>query len=997
MTGPAVSSLVVARHACASIPRFAASAVLAAACLLAPAAVRADAGPGDVVNAPIPAPLIRPGFPYSASGFGFAHAPTVVDFDRDGRSEIFAVDGNGRIFGIADGAVPLGGFPQATGNPAAGPLAVGDVDGDGFDELVYVGMNGRVRVFGQGGGVEADLSFLPSTPVDGALLVEFDTSGKLAIVVVTEDGVMHALRVQGGDLVEFPGWPVNGGSTAASGPFAYLGPDNFPRVGYLGASPARARIYFTYALPDTQASFASASPFSKAQPVSGPRPELFGLPDSDHLYVYSKTGALTRLDPDVLNASTIVSPLNPLPDDSVFSAPVLLDATGDLVPEVAVLGIRGDTTQVWLIDGNTGTPRPGFPRRYLEAVPTGGIVCVDVGDNDASELIFNRGGTRISCVRTNGTEAWSLSGLASTVAPAIGDLDNDGGPDLVVLTSGGDIYAYNLGTSGIGPRSHEWTNQRGDGRRQGRYQLRDRAMPHSFWPPPISPQNAFVTRPTIGYFDGDGRPDVFWSDYATGKTWGFAPGAGPMPGTPQTYARGPVPEAPAIGDITGDGMHEVIQSTSQGYLVWGNSTGTTDFLLVDNNRVLTPPALADLNADGTRDIVVGSSSGRLYAVNGKTKTILPGFPITTAGAISLPPALGDVNGDGSTDIVIVAASRNLVAYPRTGGATPLTGFPRTFASGNVIGQPILVPVTGQTGLRIAFGRATGADSVVASLVGANGAPLPGWPRRLVNAFNLITGPVAGPFDNNADVDIAFATGGDTLVVFNALGNRVLTKALPTPGSLDLAAMVDLDLDRRPDIVVVSDLSSVIGVRFDGLLVRSFTRLLFGLEAGSTPAFGDLGDDGVLDMAISDLGLPVLFSWGPGSWRLDSAPWPMKGHDGWRTNAYSGGTVVGVDDPGAAGPPARGTGLVRATPNPAHGAMLFAHTRNLAGAYEAAIYDLRGRRVRTIGKGVAAAAGETRSWTWDGRDEAGREVAAGVYFYRVTDAAGAMGEKIVRLR
>jgi hypothetical protein len=380
----------------------------------------------------------------------------------------------------------------------------------------------------------------------------------------------------------------------------------------------------------------------------------------------------------------------------------------------------------------------------------------------------------------------------------------------------------------------------------------------------------------------------------------------------------------------------------------------------------------------------------------KTKQILAGFPVTTAGAITLPPAVGDVNGDGQTDIVVVGGPRNIYAYPRT-GVTPLPGWPRTFASGNVIGQPILVPVEGRSGLCVAFGRATGADSVVASVVGANGAPLAGWPRQLFNAFNMISGPIAGPFDNNATVDFAFATGGDTLIVFNALGNRLLTKALPTPGSLELAAMVDLDLDRRPEVVVVSDESSIIGVRFDGLPVRSFTRLLFGFEPGATPAFGDVGNDGILDMAISDLGYPLLYSWGPNSWSAEASPWPMKGHDRYRTHAYSGLTVIGVEGPGAAGPPARGTGSVRAIPNPTFGAVSFVHTRALAGAYDAAIFDVRGRRIRTLAAGTLPAAGETMTWSWDGRDDGGREVKAGIYFYRVRDAAGSLGEKIVRLR
>jgi thermitase len=47
---------------------------------------------------------------------------------------------------------------------------------------------------------------------------------------------------------------------------------------------------------------------------------------------------------------------------------------------------------------------------------------------------------------------------------------------------------------------------------------------------------------------------------------------------------------------------------------------------------------------------------------------------------------------------------------------------------------------------------------------------------------------------------------------------------------------------------------------------------------------------------------------------------------------------------------------------------------------AALYDVSGRRVRTLGRGVRPAG--PVEITWDGRDEAGAPVAAGVYFVRV---------------
>jgi flagellar hook assembly protein FlgD len=52
----------------------------------------------------------------------------------------------------------------------------------------------------------------------------------------------------------------------------------------------------------------------------------------------------------------------------------------------------------------------------------------------------------------------------------------------------------------------------------------------------------------------------------------------------------------------------------------------------------------------------------------------------------------------------------------------------------------------------------------------------------------------------------------------------------------------------------------------------------------------------------------------------------------------------------------------------------------------AIYDLTGRRVRTVLHGIRAAG--PGSVTWDGRDEAGLRLANGLYFARLA-APGAL--------
>jgi flagellar hook assembly protein FlgD len=60
-----------------------------------------------------------------------------------------------------------------------------------------------------------------------------------------------------------------------------------------------------------------------------------------------------------------------------------------------------------------------------------------------------------------------------------------------------------------------------------------------------------------------------------------------------------------------------------------------------------------------------------------------------------------------------------------------------------------------------------------------------------------------------------------------------------------------------------------------------------------------------------------------------------------------------------------------------------------------VVDLAGRRVRHLLSGVQPAG--TLALTWDGRDEAGRAVGAGLYFYVLDIEGRQVGRRIVLTR
>ncbi len=106
--------------------------------------------------------------------------------------------------------------------------------------------------------------------------------------------------------------------------------------------------------------------------------------------------------------------------------------------------------------------------------------------------------------------------------------------------------------------------------------------------------------------------------------------------------------------------------------------------------------------------------------------------------------------------------------------------------------------------------------------------------------------------------------------------------------------------------------------------------------------------------------------------------------------------VGPDVPGGAGGPAAGrpVWLAPPSPNPARGAVACAVETFDEGPVRLTVVDARGRVVRSAS--LPAAPAGRRTWMWDGRDNAGRSVAAGAYRVRAMGPGGGTSRAIVRV-
>jgi hypothetical protein len=149
-----------------------------------------------------------------------------------------------------------------------------------------------------------------------------------------------------------------------------------------------------------------------------------------------------------------------------------------------------------------------------------------------------------------------------------------------------------------------------------------------------------------------------------------------------------------------------------------------------------------------------------------------------------------------------------------------------------------------------------------------------------------------------------------------------------------------------------------------------------LTPGGTPPSARYGSAGIYDGANDRM---VVFGGQDAGGALNEV-WSLDGLSG---------TSTGVDAV------ARPAVLHPNHPNPFNPSTTIRFEMESRADATVRIYDARGRVVRTLFDGVANAG--VTALTWNGRDDAGRAVGSGVYFYRLETPGGALARKMVLLK
>jgi hypothetical protein len=484
----------------------------------------------------------------------------------------------------------------------------------------------------------------------------------------------------------------------------------------------------------------------------------------------------------------------------------------------------------------------------------------DINGDGNPDIVAATFGGHVSIVDGDGTVIWDVD-LAPLfdlppgeqrlrASPAVGDVDGDGYPNIVIATGSVD---------------HD---------------------------PVCRPGGVIV-------LDHLGRKLPGWPQLATPDS----------DGCPYSYF-----SSPALGDLDKDGDLEIViggfdkrllalhhdgtllpnfpidSYHAQRFPAWGNLRGR----LADS--IWSSPALADIDGDSYLDIIIGTDEGNfderyggdsggwecpyelpsgwtpgycggsVYVVD-RFGQHLPGFPKYVPETVQSSPAIADLTGDNLPEIIVGTGT----FYHNHSPESPTIGF-RVFAWQG------------------------------------NGTDAPGWEDGIVTSGSTSTSPTIGNVTGDSKSEVVILDNSGELHVWHRDGSAAagfpmtpLTTAGSTHGYDIDKAVVLADYDGKDVMeIVVAMNGSISIVDGDGTLLTTTDIWGSPLPAyqmpgsvGNVPAVADLNNDGVVDLIVHNSLLRV--------WSLDLArnvaDWPMHGHDAARTASQPTGiTPEPVIDP-----------------------------------------------------------------------------------------------------
>jgi outer membrane protein assembly factor BamB len=425
-------------------------------------------------------------------------------------------------------------------------------------------------------------------------------------------------------------------------------------------------------------------------------------------------------------------------------------------------------------------------------------------------------------------------------------------------------------------------------------------------------------------------------------------------------------------DLDDDGFAEILRGTAwggrtievrgseDGELIWSYDTSAND----GGGWVYSVAPIADLTGDGKPEVLAGagtngdpySGARRIYCLDGSDGSFI--FVYAAAEAFNCVKAMGDVNGDEIPDVI--GGNADGYVYCVSGASVGAGSLIWSFdTGGNAAYVDEIEDVTGDGIPDVIAGSWSGFVTCINGATGGQfwSAPIGNW---------ILETRVIEDVSGDGVADVAVCNVGSNFRVLSGADGTLHWYVSTGANVWSIYPIPDVDGDGIIDIVAgaQNDLVYCVSGASDDTIGDVIWTTNVGALVFSVRAIEDVNGNGTPDVIA---GTQYLSAGGGRLFCLDG-----------------GRPAAAVDpDPITSDQDLR---VIGAYPNPAveSSTLLFQVPAGYNGSLTVGIYDLTGRRVRTLDGDVS---GGLNRMQWDGRENDGRKAASGIYFYQVTDGAG----------